>query len=314
MAGRVIVVGSVNVDYLLQVERLPAPGETVVGEELSRAAGGKGANAAAAAAALGAETTLIAAIGRDEDGERSARELEAVGVRCDALQQLDAATGAAMVLTDAGGENLIAVASGANRLLDPALAREALAQRAGPDTVVLVNFEVPDAVVTAVAEQAAEQRLTLVVDPAPARRMAAELVSACALITPNQHELGSLGFASAADLVAAGAGAVAVTLGDEGCLLHPGSAKPKRLPPYRVPVVDSVGAGDAFAAGASVGLAEGLGVEPAVTLGCAAGALACTGAGARGGGLNRARAEALVSRARAAAPRRDPARGGRAAP
>jgi ribokinase len=291
----VIVVGSVNVDYLLQVKTLPAPGETVVGKELSRVAGGKGANAAAAAAALGADTMLIAAIGRDEDGERSARGLEAAGVRCDALQQLDATTGAAMVITDAGGENLIAVASGANRLLDPELARKTLAQRAGPDTVVLVNFEVPEAVVMAVAEQAAEQRLTLVVDPAPAREMALELVSACALITPNQHELGSLGFASAAELVAAGAGGVAVTLGEEGCVLFRGGAQSKRLQPYEVRVVDSVGAGDAFAAGASVGLAEGLGLEPAVTLGCAAGALACAGAGARGGRLERAGAETLVN-------------------
>ena len=224
MTAPVLVVGSVNIDYLLPVERLPSRGETVVGEELSRVPGGKGANAAAAAAALGADTTLIAAIGGDEEGDQAARELTEAGVDCEALQRIDAATGVAIVLTDAADENLIAVAPGANARLDPDHVRTAIAERAQPGSVVLVNFEVPDAVVAEAAAQARRQGTTLIIDPAPARPIDSELVSACYLMTPNQHEVDLLGFDSPGQLLEAGAGAVAVTLGSEGCELHrPGS-------------------------------------------------------------------------------------------
>jgi ribokinase len=299
MTARVLVVGSVNIDYLLPVERLPSRGETVVGEELSRVPGGKGANAAAAAAALGADTTLIAAIGGDEEGDQAARELTEAGVDCEALQRVDAATGVAIVLTDAADENLIAVAPGANARLDPEHVRTAIAERAHPGSVVLVNFEIPDAVVAEVAAQARRQRTTLVVDPAPARPIDFELVSACDLLTPNQHEVDLLGFDSPVQLLDAGAGAVAVTLGAEGCELHRPGSPAARFSSYPVEVRDTVGAGDAFAAGVGVGLAEGLEADGAVVLGCAAGALASTAAGARGARFDRARAQALIESARA---------------
>jgi ribokinase len=303
MTASVLVVGSVNIDYLLPVERLPSRGETVVGEELSRVPGGKGANAASAAAALGADTTLIAAIGRDEQGDEAAGALAEAGVECDALQRVDSATGVAIVITDAADENLIAVAPGANRRLDPQRARAAVAERARPESVVLANFEVSEAVVAEVAAQARRQGATLVIDPAPARTMAPELVGACDLLTPNQHEVGLLGFDSAEGLLEMGAGAVAVTLGADGCELHRRHRPPEQIASYPVRVRDTVGAGDAFAAGASVGLAEGLEIEEAVVLGCAAGALASTGAGARGARFDRGEAQALIEgRAGASSP------------
>jgi ribokinase len=294
VAARLIVVGSVNVDYLVHVERLPGAGETVIGGELARVPGGKGANAAAAASALGAETTLVAAVGRDDEGGRAERELEAAGVRCDALQRVDAATGAAVVLTDSAGENLIAVAPGANGRLDPEHARRAVAERAGPRTVVLLNLEIPETVVETVAAEARRQGLELVIDPAPARALDRRVVSVCALLTPNAHEVRQLGYASADDLLDAGARAVAVTLGADGCVLHRPDGASTPIPAFAVEVVDTVGAGDAFAAGAAVGLAEGLGVEAAVVLGCAAGALASTGRGARGACFDRGDAQALI--------------------
>jgi ribokinase len=294
MTPRVLVVGSVNVDYLLQVERLPSAGETVAGGQLRKVPGGKGGNAAAAAAALGADTTLIAAVGHDADGDQAVADLRGCGVRTDALQRARAETGAAIVLTATDGENMIAIAPGANAEVDAELARAAVAGRAAPGAVVVVNFEVPLPVIDAVAAETRGRGLALVVDPAPARPMSPELVSACTLLTPNVHEVEALGYSSADELVVAGAQAVAVTLGAEGCIVHRAETSPLRIPAFPVTVHDTVGAGDAFAAGAGVGLAEGLAIEGAVALAAAAGALATTGPGARGARLDRSAVEALV--------------------
>lgn len=276
----VIVVGSVNVDALMRAPRLPAAGETVVGATLTRSQGGKGANAAVAAARLGARVALVAAVGADADGDGARAALAAAGVDVSALVRVDAPTGAAHIALDAAGENAIVVASGANARLEPAHVAAALARLAGPASVVLADLEVPDAAVLAAAAASAELGARFVLDPAPARPLAAALVARCEALTPNRGELAALG-GDAAALLARGARSVVVTLGAAGAELHEPARASVRQPPFAVASVDSTGAGDAFAAALAVALARGAERRAAVRFAAAAGALATRALGAR---------------------------------
>ena len=167
MPGRVVVLGAVNVDLVMRLPALPAPGQTVLGGELGRADGGKGANQAVAAARAGAQTHLVGAVGAD-DGAQSVAALAAEGVHVGAVACLAGATGHAFVLVDDDGENQIAVASGANALVsaDHVLAALGDLSLTAADVLVL-SFEVPAAALRAAAGAAAEAGCQLVVNPAP---------------------------------------------------------------------------------------------------------------------------------------------------
>jgi ribokinase len=295
----VIVVGSVNVDYLLRVERLPAPGETVFGGALTISPGGKGGNAAVAARMLGVRSVLVGAVGNDAAAGDAIAALAERDVTHDALLRVDVTTGAALVLVDGEGENQIAIAPGANAELDAATVRAAIVRYGGGgDAAVLANFEVPDAAVLAAAQTAAELGLPFVLDPAPARVVSPELAALCTVLTPNAGELDHLGYPSATGLLAAGARAVAVTLGARGCqLYHGGVDGPSLVAPFEARAVDSVGAGDAFAAGVAAGLAAGEPVEQAVRLGSAAGALTTEARGARAARYTRAQIDSMLNAA-----------------
>src|SRR4051794_21252033 len=167
--GHVHVVGSVNVDVALPVDRLPAPGETVRAGDPVRSGGGKGANAAVAAARDGATVRLVAAVGSDDAGVRSLADLVADGVATDAVAVLgDRPTGLAAILVDAGGENVIAVAAGANAGLTADHVAESLAGIEAAD-VCVVGFEVPDVAVAAAARRAADAGARGLVNPSPGR-------------------------------------------------------------------------------------------------------------------------------------------------
>jgi ribokinase len=294
--GQVIVVGSVNADYAIRVGHLPQPGETVTGGRLEILPGGKGANQATAAARLGAQVTLIAAVGRDAAGDQAMADLLAEGVDAAGLLRCDVPSGVAVILVDAAGENMIAVAPGANEYLTAAVAEQALAGRVGAGTVLLASLEIPLAAVTAAAEAAARaDDAVLIINPAPGRALPPELVRGV-ILTPNEGELlrlpppGTGGggpdappdeAAALAWLLEAGARAVIVTRGGRGAtLLRPGQPAAD-FPAPRVQVVDTVGAGDAFNGALATALAAGLPLETAVTAAVQAGAAACTGAGAR---------------------------------
>lgn len=297
----VVVVGSANVDLVLVLAHLPGPGETVTGGRLTRAMGGKGANAAVAAARLGARVALVAAVGEDADGAAVRADLDAAGVDTGALVTVaGAVTGVAAVLVDTQGENAIAVASGANLALDGAAVRAGLANAAGPETVVVADLEVGDAAVAAAAEHCRAVGCRLVLDPGPARAVLPEVLAATTVVTPNRGELAVLagdGAGGAPALLAAGVGAVAVTLGADGVELHVGDTAndPVCVPPFAVDVVDTTGAGDAFAAGLAVALHDGLPLADAVAFGAATGALATRAHGARAALPDRAAAERLLA-------------------
>jgi ribokinase len=277
----VAVVGSINADLMVSVPRLPAPGETVIGGRFRRAPGGKGGNQAAAAARLGAQTWLVGCVGDDDLGREARQELCEAGVDTSLLAVGRAPTGVAAVITDSAGENAIAVASGANDELDADLVRVACGAVPTADAVVLASLEVPDEAVLAAAEVAAARGWPFVLNPAPARPLAPELLRRCAVLTPNHQEVTALGRSSVQDLLADGLEAVVVTRGAHGADLYRPDQPVLHQPPFAVPVVDTTGAGDAFSAALAWALAAGRSLEEVVRVAAAVGALSTRAVGAR---------------------------------
>ena len=239
--ARVVVVGSANVDLVWNGPRLPRPGETVTDGTLTQALGGKGANQAAAAAALGANVVFIGCVGDDEQGRSCRADLEGRGIDCTHLDVVALATGVALITVDSSGENAIAVAPGANRALRP----DATAGLIRHDDVVLCSCEVPLETVAAAVDAAIGAGARVIVNPAPARA-----IFPGAIHTPNRVECDELG---GIDALVAAAPAVILTLGRDGIEIHRAGAPAVRRPAFSVNAVDSTGAGDAFAAGYLLG-------------------------------------------------------------
>jgi ribokinase len=256
---RLTVVGSVNLDLVARVERLPRPGETVTGATFTRIPGGKGANQAVAAARLGAEVTLVACVGADDFAREALVELERAGVELELARR--GVTGVALIAVDAAGENTIVVAPGANVELRP----EDVA--AGDDADgVLCQLEIPIEAV----EQAAlttPGRFFLNAAPAPTGP-----VPVADVTIVNRYEL---------DALPSPAGLVAVTLGAEGAVLLEDGEEVARAAPPHVDAVDGTAAGDAFTACLVVSLLEGRPREEALRRACVAGALAASRFGAQ---------------------------------
>ena len=256
VAPRVTVVGSVNLDLVVRVERLPEPGETVGGGAFARVPGGKGANQAVACARLGADVTMIASVGRDPFAAEALAGLQEAGVTLQ-LAEADAPTGVAVIQVDAEGETTIAVAPGANG----ALASVELP----PHDAVLCQLEVPDEAVLAAWEACTG---LYCLNAAPARPIAVD----ADLTVVNRLEL---------DALTRRDGLVALTLGAEGAVLLDDGEEIARAVPPPVDAVDGTAAGDAFTACLLVSLLEGRGEEEALRRACAAGALAATRFGAQ---------------------------------
>jgi ribokinase len=288
---RVVVVGSINVDLVVAVSRLPSAGETVAGGRFARHGGGKSANQAVAAARLGAAVSFVGAVGDDEMGEAAVRELDSEGIDVSRVARVSAPTGVALIVVDAAGENQIAVASGANAELSPdhvtAALRDLLAPTAAPRSrgVVLLGHEVSEAVVAAAAEAAGAAGWPVVLNPAPARDLPD---AALAVLTPNASEAAELtGHDEPSDAARALAeqtgAAVLITLGADGALLLEPGGEPVRLPATKVGVVDTTGAGDTVNGALAAELAASRPLAGAARFALAAAALSTTAEGARGG-------------------------------
>jgi ribokinase len=272
--GSVVVVGSINVDLVVTVDRLPAPGETVIGGRFARHGGGKGANQAVAAARAGARVRFVGAVGDDDFGAEAVAELAREGIDIGAIARLDGqATGVALIAVDREGRNQIAVASGANARV------EATAARIEAGDVCLLGFEVPDAAVVAAARVASQAGARIVLNPAPARPLPNELRGLGAIATPNAGEAQALGGADA--IASHTGGPVIVTHGARGAVLHEAGGR-TRLPAPTVEVVDTTGAGDAFNGVLAAGLAAGLDVHAAAERAVEAASASVRVAGARG--------------------------------
>jgi len=295
-SGRVLVVGSINVDLVVATPRLPHRGETVLGGEFARHLGGKGANQAVAAARAGASVTFVGAVGLDADGDESVAALEAEGIDVSRIARVGARTGVALIAVAPDGENQIVVAPGANLLLSADGASLPSVEPGGG--VLLVCLEVPMAAVIAAVAAARRIGLQPIVNPAPARELPPEVLAAGPILTPNEEELLAMsGVADAGkavgSLLDAGARAVIVTRAGAGALLADGS---RRLPfPARaVDVVDATGAGDAFSGVLAAWLADGHRLDVATEAANTAAGLSVTRAGARGGMPSRSAIEAAL--------------------
>jgi ribokinase len=287
--GRIVVVGSANTDMILKGERLPRPGETVLGGEYFTAAGGKGANQAVAAARLGAEVAFVARLGRDWLGDAALAAYTQEGLDCRAITRDETLpSGVALIMVDSAGENLIGVAPGANGALRPEHVEQAEAVFRDA-SVLLVQLEIPLDTVAAALRLARRHGVRAILNPAPAQPLPDEVLQGV-LLTPNEGELGRLAAqhvpaetraaveAAAVQLLARGAEHVVVTLGRQGALLMP---ERLAVPGFDVVAVDTTAAGDAFNGGLAGALARGAPLPEAVRYACAVGALAVTRLGAQ---------------------------------
>ena len=286
MPGSVCVIGSINVDLVVTADRLPAPGETVLGGRFAIHEGGKGANQAVAAARAGAQVVMIGAVGSDDHGQRARAALAGEGIDLSGVRDVDGEpTGIALITVGPRGENQIAVAPGANAVL--ALDEEDHARIRSAD-VVLTNHEVASAVVLEALRVAHDAGSVAILNPAPARALPAEILRLGPILTPNEHELivaiGNDATDAALDeLVQRHAGPIVVTQGPAGALLARGSERLRfdgRLAPA---VVDTTGAGDTFNGVLAAWLADGASLETAIQAANAAAALSVGAAGAREG-------------------------------
>jgi ribokinase len=298
----VVVFGSINMDMVTRVPHLPRPGETVAGEDFGTAPGGKGANQAVAAARLGASTRMVGRVGDDVFGATLRENLAANGVDTGAVTVTPGPSGVAAISVDRSAENTIAIVAGANG----AVGEEDVARLAGlldGARVLLLQFEVPMAADVAAARVARERGVTVILDPAPARTLPAELYPLVDIITPNATEAAALvGFAldddaaierAGRELRGRTGGTAIIKLGGRGAFVC-GPDGERWAPAFPVTPVDTVAAGDAFNGGLAAALAEGLPFDQALRWGLAAGAIAVTRPGAQAAMPSRAELLAML--------------------
>lgn len=282
---KVMIVGSYNTDLAVRTPHIPVGGETIMGSGFVIGPGGKGANQAVAAARLGADTTMLVKLGMDIFGDQAADNLVKEGVSADQLlRSKDEPTGAAFIIVDQNGENMIVVAGGANNTLsveDVENAKRQIQQA----KVLLLQLEVPLETVTRAIEIAHGAGVKVILNPAPGRSLDADLLSKVDVLTPNETEaqiitglpVETIEQAEAAGkkLVSQGVGVVVITMGGKGSLVVSKDLV-KHIPGHTVTVVDTTGAGDAFSGALAVALSEEMKLEDAVKFATAAAALQVT--------------------------------------
>lgn len=291
---RIVLVGSSNTDMTVRVPRLPAPGETILGGEFATTPGGKGANQAVAARRAGAEVVFITAVGDDDLGRQAIERYRGERIDVSHVKIVPGvASGVALIFIAEDGENVIAVASGANLSLTPEDVAALPADLFRPGDVLLTGLEVPFSVALAAMKRGREAGMTVILNPAPAPRAddpaIPDLLAAADIVTPNRVEAQALAGEvgrrdSAADLAdrirARGPKTVVVTLGRDGCLAATGE-EVYEVPGRRVPAVDAVGAGDAFNGAFAAVIGEGRPLGEALAWATSAAGLAVTQFGAQ---------------------------------
>ena len=287
MAGPIVVVGSMNLDLVAGAPHIPVPGETVLGHSFETFSGGKGGNQAVAAARLGAEVTMIGAVGEDAFGERLRGDLASAGVDVSSIESVEGPSGTALISRGNGGENSIIVVPGANAALTPAHVEKHLDRIAGAG-MVLLQLEVPLETVECVARHAAESGAPVMLDPAPAQALPDALLRNLAWLTPNETEQAILLDGSDARvedaamlLLARGAKNVALKLGRNGVYIAGRGFQPQLVPGFAVDAVDTTAAGDVFNAAFAVALVEGQSAIDAARFASAAAAVSVTRRGSQ---------------------------------
>ncbi len=275
---QVVIVGSANVDQIFTVDRIPAPGETVLSTGFSTARGGKGQNQAVAAARAGAATAFIAAVGTDGFGALTTEGLTADGIDTSGVRLLDAPTGTALIAVDGGGENTIIVEAGANAQLTGLTAADVAA--IGDAAVLAMQLEIPLQTVIEAATAAHSAGTTVLLNAAPIMDLPAGLLAILDVLIVNEHEAAHLGAGRPASELTALVPTVVVTLGAKGAVLYQREAPEVRVPAPSVSAVDATGAGDTFCGAFAAALSEGAQVADALRFAVVAGSLSVQAHGA----------------------------------
>lgn len=293
MNRSIVVVGSVNLDFVCTVSRIPSPGETIPGDRFQTFHGGKGANQAVAAARLGADVAMVARVGDDSFGNDLREGLRAASVNTDEVRTIPGtASGVAMIAVDRLGQNSIIVVPGANGELRPQDLDRCLPrlQAAG---LLLAQLEVPMETVEALCSIAHRSQVPLMLDPAPARELSPKMLRSVTYLTPNETETAMLSGVGEAELaggalveaaetlLARGPANVLLKLGGRGVFLAGADGTRTLVPSFDVAVVDSTAAGDAFNGGLATALMRGLPLRAATQYAVAVAALSVTRAGAQ---------------------------------
>lgn len=308
MNPHIVVIGSLNVDFVIHVPHFPSPGETIVGSEFHIFPGGKGANQAYAAARLGGKVSMLGQVGKGPQAEWLKKNLASVGVDTVGVKQdMKSHSGTAAICIDPSGQNQILIMPGSNATFTPVQLKESedVIASAG---IVLLQLEIPMETVVAAAHLAKKAGAIVMLDPAPASELSDELLGLVDYLTPNENELAAItggplvsrlpredAAARARKLITRGAKKVIATLGSQGALLVMKNQE-HFWPAIPVKVVDTTAAGDAFNAGLAVALASGQSEIEAGTFAAAAAAVSVTREGAQPGMPSRAEVDELLKR------------------
>ena len=305
MAGKILVVGSLNMDLVGCASRIPVAGETVTGRAFFDEPGGKGANQAYAAARLGGKVAMLGRVGSDDYGRRMRANLERVGCDVSGVLAIPAcASGIALIFVADSGQNSIIIVPGANGRFSPEDV-EAAAQHFKDAALVLLQLENPVPTVVAAARAARRSGARVILDPAPAQTLPDELFHLVDVLTPNETEATVLAglppgrvdpphaMAIAHSLQERGAATVIVKLGEQGCVLADQGAA-RGLPAPRVEAVDTTAAGDVFNAGLAVALGEGMDLVQACQFASRAAAVSVTRMGTQVAAPTRNEVDALA--------------------
>ena len=287
---KIVVVGSCNTDMVIKADRLPIPGETILGGTFFMNPGGKGANQAVAAARMGGKVSFISKTGNDVFGKQSVMLYNSENINTDfVFSDPGLPSGVALITVDANGENCIVVASGANASLSPADINKASGEIETAD-LVLMQLEIPIDTVEYVADIANKKGIKVILNPAPARALSDKLLKCLYIIIPNKSEAEILSgikvtdyetARQAADLISArGVDNVVITLGSQGALIKEGNEY-HFVEAYKVETLDTTAAGDSFCGSVCVGLSEGRSILDSVKLAARAAALTVTRMGAQ---------------------------------
>lgn len=301
--GHIVVVGSINMDLVGKTERMPRGGETLMGSDFRMVPGGKGANQAVAVARAGGHVKMMGRVGADVFGEQHIANFRDNGVDTHLVQITPGVpTGVAIILVDSAGENSIVVVAGANNSVTPEDLQAAQGILETAD-IVLLQLEIPLETVEAAIRIAKEAGVPVILDPGPARPLKPETLAQVDIITPNEHEAQVLAgeemhnmddaYRIAAKLLGYGIKTVLLKLGGDGVIIATAEGM-EHIPAHRVTVEDTTAAGDSFAGGLAVALAEGYSLRNAVLFANAVGALAVTRLGAQSAIPTRAEIEAFM--------------------
>lgn len=284
---RAAVMGSINMDFIMSMERMPECGENIVGNSYSYAYGGKGANQATALRKLGADVKMIGKVANDSNGALLISNLKSIGINTDSISTQGHVTGLAVIMLDGEGKNRIVVYEGANAQIDPKTTSDAIDNTLD---LLLVQFETNEEAVIETVNKAISENIITVVDCGPAKNFSLEKMQGVTVITPNESETKALtGISpdSEENILAASkclmqrskAKYVVLKLGSRGCSVWDGKIM-KIMPTYPSKVVDTTAAGDCFTAAMALEFAVSGDIYKACDMGNKAGSIAVSRLGA----------------------------------